>query len=195
MRATASLLAALAIALAGGCDEDDEFAGAPDPATERRDPPADPPPGWRTLANRAAGFTMSVPREWTARTRRGATLIRSSDRLLAVTVAADRSEPGRTTPAPRYARRAFRALPAFRRVRATRARTVPRSPYPNGRVDGTGTLAATGGRQRISVTAFRRPGRVTYTVVAFSARLGSAPVHSGPLGVMLASLRARAPRG
>lgn len=195
MRAPASLLATLAVALAcAGCGEDDDFGGSPDPATERSDRPADPPPGWRTFANRRAGFTISVPREWSARTRKSATLIRSSDRLLAVTVAADRSEPGRTTPPRRYARQAFAALPTFRAARATSTGGVRGSPYPNARVDGRGTLAGTGQRQHITVAAFRRPGRVTYTVVAFSARVGSRPVHAVPLRTLLASLRARAPR-
>ena len=77
MRATALLvIGLLAVLVAAGCGSEDEFEGSPDPATERNDPPADPPPGWRTFANRAAGFTLSVPDAWPARTRRKATLIR-----------------------------------------------------------------------------------------------------------------------
>ena len=194
MRATALLAAAL---LAGGaglaCGDDDEFAGSPDPATERSDPPAKPPPGWRTFANRRAGFTLAVPPGWPARARESATLIRSSDRLLAVTVAADRSEPGRTTGPRPYARRAFRAIPGFRDLKLSTLRRVARSPYPSARVDGTGTLVQRRQRQRITVAAFRRPGRVTYSVIAFSAPVGGAPAHAGELGLLLASLRARRP--
>jgi hypothetical protein len=189
------LLVAAPIALVGvlGCGEEEEFTGSPDPATERTDPPAKPPSGWRTFANRRAGFTLSVPPGWTARARSSATLIRSSDRLLAVTVAADRSEAGRTTQPRQYARRAFRALPGFERLRASAVRRVPRSPYPSARVDGKGTLADRGQRQRITVAAFRRPERATYTVVAFSAPVGRAPAHAGELQLLLASLRARPP--
>lgn len=194
MRAIALLLAAAcSVPAATGCGEEDE-PGAPDPATERSDRPAEPPPGWRTFANGRAGFTLSVPNGWPARTRKSATLIRSSDRLLAITVAADRSESGRTTRPREYARRTFRALPGFKRLRAKPARRVRGSPYPNARVDGTGTLANRRQRQHITVAAFRRPDRVTYTVVAFAAPVGRAPAHAGALRQLLASLRAQRPQ-
>ena len=194
MRAIALLLAAAAAFAIAGCGTDDEFAGAPDPATERSDKPAKPPPGWRTFANRRAGFTLSVPRGWPTRTRKSATLIRSSDHVLAITVAADRGEAGRTIRPRRYARRTFRALPGFRKLRSAAARRVRRSPYPTARVDGTATLRERHQRQRITVAAYRRPGHVTYTVVAFSARTGAVPAYAGALRRLLASLRAQRPR-
>lgn len=193
MRATALLVAALIAVLAGaGCGDDGETA-PPDPATERNDPPAKPPPGWRTFSNRRAGFTLSVPRSWRARARRSATLIRSPDRLLAITVAADRSETARTTVPREYARRTFAALPGFRDVTVTNARKVKNSPYANARLDGAATLAERRQRQRITVVAFRRPRRATYTVVAFSAPVGGGAAHAGELDRLLASLRARRP--
>ena len=194
MRAIALLLGAAAALGATSCDEEDEFTGSPDPATERSDRPAKPPPGWHTVANRRAGFTLSVPPGWVTRTRRSATLIRSNDRLVAVTVAADRSEDGRTTRPRQYARRTFRALPGFRKLRSTPARRVRGSPYRSARVDGGGTLAKRRQRQRITVAAYKRPRRATYTIVAFSARVGGVPVYAGPLRTILASLRAQRPR-
>ena len=193
MRAIALLLAAAAALAATACGEEDEFSGSPDPATERSDRPAEPPPGWRTFTNRRAGFTLSVPPGWPARTKRSATLIRSNDSLVAITVDADRGESGRTTRPRQYARRTFRALPGFRKLRSTPVRRVRGSPYASARVDGSGTLANRRQRQRISVAAYRRPGRVTYTVVAFSARIGRVPAHAGPLRQLLASLRAQRP--
>ena len=194
VRATTLLATGLMVAMGGvGCGEEDDFTGSPDPATERSDPPGKPPAGWRTFANRRAGFTVSVPPGWPARARKSATLIRSSDRLLAITVAADRSESARTTRQREYATRTFRALPGFQRLRPDERRGVARSPYPSARVDGTGTLADTRQRQRITVAAFRRPGRVTYTIIAFSANVGRAPAHAGELKLLLASLRARRP--
>ena len=196
MRATALLvIGLLAVSVAAGCGDEDEFEGSPDPATERNDAPANPPPGWRTFANRAAGFTLSVPREWNARTRRNATLIRSSDRLMAVTVAADRSADGRETRPRRYARETFRALPGFRRKRRLAARGVPRSPYAAARVDGSGVLARRRQRQRMTVAAFRRPGRVTFTVIAFSADVPQSAAHRRALATLLSSLRGRRPAG
>jgi hypothetical protein len=190
VRATALLVAALVAGLIGaGCGDEDEFTGSPNPAKEQSDPPAKPPPGWRTFKNPRAGFTLSVPPGWLARARGSATLIRSPDRLVAVTVAADRSEAARTVPPRRYALRTFRALPGFRDLKANAFRKVKRSPYPNARVDGAGTFARRHQRQRITVAAFGRPRRVTYTVIAFSA----SPAHAREFDVMLASLRARRP--
>jgi hypothetical protein len=193
VRATALLAAALVAVAFPGCGEEDEFADSPDPATERNDPPAKPPPGWHTFTNRRAGFTLSVPPGWPARARKAATLIRSNDRLVAVTVAADRSESARTTPPREYAMRTFRALPGFRDLKPGKRGEVAHSPYPSARVDGTATLTENRQRQRITVAAFRRPGRVTYTIVAFSARLGRASAHAGELKLLFASLRARRP--
>jgi hypothetical protein len=188
------LVATLIAGLAGAsCGEDEKFAGSPDPATERNDPPAKPPPGWRTFSNRRAGFTISVPPGWPARARKSATLIRSPERLLVVTVAADRSEAARTTPPREYARRTFRALPGFRDVKVTGTRGVARSPYNSARVDGAGTLAQRRQRQHITVAAFRRGRHATYAVVAFAAPAGRAPAHAGELDQLLASLRARRP--
>ena len=180
-------------AIAAGCGDEEKLEGSPDPRTERSDRPAHPPAGWRTFSNRRAGFTISIPRDWSARRRRGATLVRSRDRLLALTVAADRSESGRTTRPRRYARQAFRALPGFRRLRIGRTRGVAQSPYPSARADGTGLLARRRQRQRITVAAFRRPRRVTFTIVAFSAELGGRAPHAAAVTTVLASLRGQRP--
>jgi hypothetical protein len=191
VRATALLVAALLAGFAAaGCGEEDEFTGSPNPAKERTDPPAKPPPGWRTFKNPRAGFTLSIPPGWPARARGSATLIRSDDRLVAVTVAADRSEAARTAPPRRYAQRTFRALPGFRNLKLDTLHKVGGSPYASAQVDGAGTLRKRRQRQRITVAAFQRPRRVTYTVVAFSAPAGGA---AGEVDLLLASLRARRP--
>jgi hypothetical protein len=179
---------------AGGCGEEEKLAGSPDPATERSHPPAKPPPGWRTFANRRAGLTVAIPREWRAHTRGSASLIRSADHLVSVTVVADRSKPGRETRPRAYARDAFRALPGFRRLRMGRARRVPGTRYPSARIDGAGTFVRRRQRQRITIAAFRRPGRVTFTVVAFAAEVGGAPAHAASVKLLLASLRGQRPR-
>ena len=194
MRANATLACVLALCLcAAGCGGEDADP-APDPATERSDRPAKPPPGWRTVVNRRAGFTVSVPRSWRVRGRRGATLVRSSDRLVAVTIAADRSAAGRDTRTGAYARRAFKALPGFRRLRARPARPLRASPYESARVVGSGRLGRRGQPQRIVIAAFRRPGRVTYSAVAFIAVVAGRAPHAGTLTTLLESLRGRRPQ-
>lgn len=185
-----SFAAALALT-AAGCGGEEKIEGSPDPANEPSDAAATPPRGWRIVSNERAGFTLSVPRDWSVRTRESATLLRSRERVLALTVAADRSEPGRDTAAREYARRTFEALPGFRELRAAGdPAPVAGSPYESARLDGAGTLASAGARQRVTVAAFRRPGRVTYTVVAFVGR-GAGTRDLRPL---LASFRGARPR-
>jgi len=47
------------------------------------------------VRNRQVGFTLSVPRSWTARVKGAATVNRSKDRLVVITVAAHRGQPPR----------------------------------------------------------------------------------------------------
>jgi hypothetical protein len=136
---------------------------------------------------------MAVPNAWTVRKRGAATLVRSPDRLLVVTFAADRSETGRNTPAAKYARRAFTSLPGFARLKARAGRRVVKSPYESRRIDGTGRLRARKQKQCVTVTSFRRPGRVTYTAVVFGAHVGRCIPHQGALRRLLSSFRARPP--
>ena len=158
------LAAAAAIGLWGcGGEETDE----PAPPRERAVQPAPPPPGWRTVENARAGFSVAAPRRWTARTRDGATLLRSADQLAVLTVAADRSRIGRRLQPVRYARRALQALPGFEGSLLPGERPVRGSRYASARVDGTGVLPNNRQPQRITVAAFQRPGRVTYAIVAF----------------------------
>src|SRR3954471_13513165 len=98
-------LAAAGVALAG-CGG----AGGSKPA-QRADRPAHPPPGWRTVRNGVAGFTVAVPDRWRARSRRSATLVSSPEGLVAVTIAADRSSEGGSTPPGDYAEQTLSSLP------------------------------------------------------------------------------------
>jgi hypothetical protein len=67
------------------------------------------------------------------------------------------------------------------------------SPYESRRIDGSGTLRSRKQKQRVTVAAFRRPGRVTYTSVVFGANLGGRIPHPAELAALLRSFRARRP--
>ena len=189
--ATALVLAGLLVA---GCGDSKPRALDPDPAQETSDKPAKLPPGWRTVRNRKAGFTLSIPREWQASTRRGATLIRSGDHLLALTVQADRGSEGRELPPDSYARQTLAALPGFTtKLAPANTGSVDGSPYPNSRTDTVGTLARNKQRQRVSVAVFQRKGRVSYVASAFRNHMLRARGHEEELNEVLASLRAQAP--
>ena len=187
------LWARLAIAatalVASGCVGGDEPA---ERLSERAHPPAKPPAGWRTVRNDAAGFSVAVPRSWSARTKGEVTLVRSRDRLVAVTVVADRSEFGRNRPPGDYARQVLERLPGFEGSISPDVRRVRGSPYPSGHVEGAGTVEGARRGQAISVIAFRRPRRVTYSVIVF--RNASFPgFDERAVSRMLRTFRARPP--
>jgi hypothetical protein len=188
-----AVAAVLALALApSGCGGGDD-APAPDPADERADAPVAAPAGWRTLVNRTAGFSVAIPPGWTARKRRTATLIRSGDRLLALTLAADRSRSGRETGAAEYARRTLTGLPSFDGPPPHAVGRVRGSPYESAQVESTGRLATSARPQRVSVAVLQRPGQVTYTAVAFRNARVRPHLHDRTLGRLLATFRARPP--
>jgi hypothetical protein len=158
---------ATAVATLAGCGSSDGGG-----SRERADRPVKPPPGWRTVRNVRAGFTIAVPRSWPARTKRGATLIRSEDRLVAMTVGADRGKAGRESAPADYARETLQELPGFEGSVSTAVRPIPSVPYGTARVDGVGTVRTSRRAQRITVVAYHRPGLVTFAAIAFrNARL------------------------
>lgn len=165
----------------------------PERPSETADKPAAPPPGWRTVRNVAAGFTIAVPRSWSAATKRSATLIRSKDELVAVTVAADRSPAGKDTEPARYAREVIASLPGFEGSVSVRDSRIAGSPYETAIAAGSGTVKTSGVAQRIDVAAFHRPRRVTYSAVVFrNARARPVPGRKA-LARMLRTFRAQAP--
>jgi hypothetical protein len=188
-RALPLLLLALLLT-APGCGDDD---GESRPPRERADKPVEPPRGWRTVENAPAGFTLAVPRSWTARTKGEATLIRSRDRLLVLTVAADRGKAGRELAAAVYARQTLEALPEFEGSLSPASRRVRGSPYESARVEGRGSVRTSKRPQRITVVAYRRPQLVTYAAVAFRNPRFDPRFDEPAFSRMLRTLRARPP--
>jgi len=177
----------LALAACGGEERSEE---PPDPARESAHRPAAAPSGWRTVRNRAAGLSVSVPPGWSARVNGAATLLRSRDRLMALSLSADRSDVGRSLPVARYARRTVGALPAFKGAPVKDLGRVRGSPYDSALVQARSRRAI----ERARVGAFRKDRSVTYTAVAFSNSRVAPRVNDGLLVRVLASLRGRPPR-
>lgn len=189
---------ALAMTLTSGVaacgSSEDSGSPPPDPASERADHAAKTPPGWRTATGGRAGFTIAVPRGWTVRKHGAVVRIRSDDKLLAMSISADRSEPGRDTSAQAYAEETMRKLPGFTEpLKPRREKKVKGSPYRSAEVQGKGRLRANRRRQLVTVVAFHRPGQVTYTVVAFRNARVLPRFHERELREALASFRARPP--
>ena len=180
----------VAAVLGAGCGK----GGGSGPAPPRVDRPAKPPPGWHTIANRRAGFTIAAPRRWTARIKDGATLTRSPDRLAVVTIGADRTAPGRELPVSEYARETLQDLPDFAGSLSRHIGRVRGSPYRTAVVHGAGTVRASRRPQRITVAALRVPRRATFVVGAFRNSRLPGGFALGTLGRVLRSLRAGVPR-
>ena len=185
MRSFLGIALVAAVSLVAGCDGEEKERGT----LERPGRAATPPPGWRTVSNRGARFTIAVPRRWSARPRRNSTLIRSDDRLVVVTVAADRGQEGRDMPPARYARLTLQNLPAFEGRVSPSTRRVRGSPYRSALVHAIGTVHASKRPQRITVAAYRRPGRVTYAAVVFRNLRLTPAYDEAIVDRMLASLR------
>lgn len=191
-------LAALLVALAlAGCDGSDD---KPQPPPPPRPPPEETvhqlpklPDDWGRHINRAGGFAFGVPRGWKVSDRGDGSLIRSFDRLVAVSIVPDRSEGALEIPTDQYATRAAEALPGFRdrlRLRAT-GRFKHRYEGVEARAVGT---ARGGIDQRVSVIVLRRDDLATFTVViAKNQREAAHP--SKKLAERIAeTLRSRPPR-
>lgn len=187
------MLIVLAIALAalvGGCGEKEE---PPPPPVETVDPLPKLPREWKRHVNRRAGFAIGVPEGWSARDRRSSSLLRSPDRLVAVSVSVDRGEGALALPVERFATRVADALSGFRRLKADRPRPFP-ARYEAAAVRATGRTKKDDVPQRLLVVVQRREGFATYAVlVAENAKLG-ANRHRDEIRRMVRSLRGRPPR-
>ena len=162
MRRRLALAAVLLAAALGACGDDD----TPERPAERADAPAKPPPGGAPWRTRRPG-SRSPPQRRGRGHEAGATLIRSKDELVAVTIAADRSTAGRDTEPGPYAGKVVAALPGFQGDVSVTDSKVAGSPYETAIAVGSGTVKTSGVPQRIEVVVFRRPRQVTYSAVIF----------------------------
>jgi hypothetical protein len=188
----AGLAGAACAAGLGACGGSEE-----PPATvsqERPDRRAPLPPGWRLVVNPRAGFTLGLPPGWTAEGARGSTLVRSGDRLLAVSIGADRSSDGRNLPPATYARRTATQLPGYRGLRVGRPRALRGARYPAAEVSATGTFARTRVRQAIRVVAMRRNRQVTYSLLVFRTARAPESLYRAAIAGMIRTFRARPPQ-
>ena len=187
-----AVVAALALLQAGcGGDAHKKRSTAGD---ERSDPPVQPPPGWRTITNPSAGFTIAAPRTWTATSTPRRTVIRSDDRLVAMSISADRTATGRELSAEQYGRRTIRTLAHFAGIVGKRASRVPDSKYQSAIITAIGTVKPSNLSQRISVAIFHIPGKVTYGAVVFRNAGVTPRFNDRTIARILGTFRAQPPR-
>jgi hypothetical protein len=182
-------------ALAAGCGNDGvPTSSVPKPPAETRDTPPKLPPGWRRVVNPRAGFSVGIPPAWTARGAAGTTLVRSSDRALALTITADRSDDGREADPKQYAARLVPTLPRYRKLQAGLAKQVKRTRYPTASVAASGVYIPTGVRQAILLFAISRPHRVMYTILVFRSASTAASRYDRLLSTLVRSFSTTPPQ-
>jgi hypothetical protein len=185
-------LLAAALLLAG-CDAGEKDEPAPQPV-ETADPLPKLPREWKRHGNPRAGFAIGVPPHWSVRDRRRSSLLRSPDRLVAVSVSAGRTEGWLGVPVDDFAARVADALPNLRRLDVDKPRPF-RARYEAASVSATGRSAKGDVPQRLQVVVERREGFATYTVVVARNANRGGKEHRDEVRRMLRSLRGRPPRG
>ena len=166
-RSRRAALAALALALAlHGCGSEDDEGSAPRPRpTETADELPKLPRGWEQHLNPRGGLTLGVPPDWRAENRGTSVLLRSADRLVAISITPDRTGEALELPLGEFATRTAAALPGFRRgLDPGRSRDFAHR-YPAASVSARGRAKRTGVEQRVTVVVIRRPRLATFTAV------------------------------
>jgi hypothetical protein len=143
------------------CDDEDERSASNGPR-ETVDKLPELPEGWKPYVDRRIGFAIGRPPGWRAARRGASVLLRSPDRLVAVSIAADRTLEAVRYPLDGYVVEAAEALPRFKRLNVGRARSF-RGEYPARAVGATGIKDRV--HQKLLFIALRRRGVVTYPVL------------------------------
>jgi hypothetical protein len=162
-------MAVAALALAG-CGGGTDLH--PNTKPESAQPPAPLPAGWHHYRDYVSGFSLGVPPGSRAERRSDALRIGSPDRLVAVSVTADRTDATLAVPLDRLATASLSGLPGYdQHLRGTEPVPLGGTPLDSAQTTAVGVARATGVPQRVTVVALRRDHLVNYTtVVAANAR-------------------------
>jgi hypothetical protein len=201
----ASLLAAGALAAAlGGCGEKEEPEVRPPPRPpERSERVPKLPSAWTEAGNEEQGFALGVPPGWKrgrdclphGRRPGATTVLCSPDKLVTLSVSADRSDEALELAPGAFAVRATKRLGEERYPRGLEAGRPRRfGTHYNGVVVRAQGKAATGVEQDVSVVVLRRAGIANFTaVIAANAGKPTGPA-VGLAERGLRSLRSQPPR-
>jgi len=162
--AFAAGLVVAVLASCGGESDDPEPEPPPRPPETVHELP-DLPDRWREQLNRAGGFAVGVPPGWRARNQGTSTLVRSFDRLVAISISPDRTREANDMALTDFATRALVALPGFEGELTPRGERSFEHRYAAYEARGRATAAKIGVEQRVRLIVVRRGRLVTFTVV------------------------------
>lgn len=173
-----ALLLVVALAGCGGPGDSSTTATtttAPKPPKETRDPLPKRPQDWTPYVNERGGYALLLPRGWEAKPDGPQTLIRSYDRLVAISIAPDRSPDGLSAPLNDYATNTADELRGFEGGFDGKGMRRLKRHYDAVEVYGSGR-SRDGVEQKASVIVVRRDAVATVTVVlAANARPAARP--------------------
>jgi hypothetical protein len=169
MRLRGPRLVSAIVALVGligqvGCGDDE--AAPPEHRKETVDKLPKLHPGWHEYVNHRAGFAIGRAPGWRAKRDGATTLLRSPDRLVAISISADRTGEAIEFPLDDYAYEAAMDLPGFPRLDVNRPHRF-KAQYNSQAVEAKGR-AKGGVRQSLLFIAMRRDHVATYAVLVAS---------------------------
>ncbi len=164
----ASCLLAVTVSACGSGDETTSTTTSSKTVELRPEESADPLPkldrGWEVVHSRSGGFVVGRPPGWQPQ-RSGSTLtLLAPDRLVAVTISADRTASGLAIPSKKYVTRAASSLKGYKgELKPSKARAFKQR-YAGSQVVER-ARSKSGVPQEIRVIVLRRDRLVTFTAV------------------------------
>jgi hypothetical protein len=138
-------------------------------ATPKADTPATLPRGWALKANGPSGFSVGVPPSWIASQLGSSTTLSSPDRLVVVSITADRTNEALRAPLTDLATQTAAHLSGFRDLQP-QAPSPFKARYEALRVAATATRASNE-RQILTLIVMRADGAVFSLLAAATERL------------------------
>lgn len=173
----------------GGSKEPAQTVSTPTTA----DAPAKLPRRWSSHVNGPGGFSVGVPPAWTAKLNGSTSELTAPGRLLAVSIAADRTNEALAAVPAAFAEQTAKNLTGFRGLRPARARALP-TQYP-GAILQTEGKRANGKRERLTLVVLKPDSIAVFSLLAASTGKLKARAELHVIAQITRSLRYRPVEG